>query len=534
MSEVYPDVMDTKRRGPRPLNRAIDKKAQELAERTVLPDPPGKTISFDQMQEYFALLTPDMWSHAIVYLYRTRPRIIRQLKDAESHNYIDVVSQPLTMEYLIDRHGGGRYQVEMTNTDIPNAKGGPPQPNRGHLFRCNFEIDEVRYPPKLDYEELDLNHKDNMSYVALLKHRGILGADGKPIKPGQPASNGAAAGGMGINTEGLKEILGFVTTMTTAQQAALRQRLAPNEDESSLSKSLGTILVERMRQDNPSTQMQSLQTLITAVKEIVASSKPADSNTSMYGPLITMLGEQNKTLMGMMERIANPRGGGDTHGGDEMTRFNSMLDMVSKVSELTGRGGRRSGWDVGLDYVREIVPPVMGTLQQILPWMRRGPTAAPAAAGQTAPAMPAVFDPYQNPAAMRAYSEQMRNPPPATAQPQPGAPGTAAAPGPPPPSELAGVLRQYSAIVVNAMNNGTDGADFADWLTGLLGAQTHALLSQPGEEILTGTMMQIPEIAIFGAVKLRAFAHNFCHYEEVLDAREKQGDGGGDGAQAVS
>src|SRR5215467_8866565 len=80
--------------GRPPKDREVDKAAAVLAEKHEVPDPPAKTIGFDQMQEWFKLLTPEMWSHLMVYCYRLRPRIIRQLKDPDLPNYIDCLSQP--------------------------------------------------------------------------------------------------------------------------------------------------------------------------------------------------------------------------------------------------------------------------------------------------------------------------------------------------------------------------------------------------------------------------------------------------------
>ena len=129
-----------------PHNREVDHAAKALADKHALPQPPGKQLTFEQMQEYLKLLTPEMWGHITMYLYRTRPRIIRQLKDPDAKKYIDCIGEPFDMEYMIERHGGGRYMLEAVDSTVVKYN-----EKARHLFRCFFEVDEVRHEPKLNY-----------------------------------------------------------------------------------------------------------------------------------------------------------------------------------------------------------------------------------------------------------------------------------------------------------------------------------------------------------------------------------------------
>jgi hypothetical protein len=48
------------------------------------------------------------------------------------------------------------------------------------------------------------------------------------------------------------------------------------------------------------------------------------------------------------------------------------------------------------------------------------------------------------------------------------------------------------------------------------------MIAGQGEDVLTQNMMAVPELAIFGEAKLRKFAYEFVHYEEILDAESNE------------
>jgi hypothetical protein len=486
-----------------PQNREVDKQAAELAAKHALPQPPSKTLGWDQMQEYFKLLTPEMWSHIAAYLYRVKPRIIRQLKNPDAPKYIDCIGQAFTNEYIIARHGGGKYLLEVT--DSGTKKHG----ESSHLFRCLFEIDEVRYEPKLNYEELDINHRDNMSYIQMLQHRGILDSKGQVVN-NQPI-NGATAGG--VNTEVIKEILGFVSKLNTDQQTALRSKITTDED--SLSKSVGTILLEKMKQDDPLKQVETLKGLLTALKEIVGTSKPDNGLAQIYDRLISMQAKQRETDLEYIKLILQGRPSNPETGG--FAQFREVFAFARELLDSGGRsGGRRSGWDIGLDYARELVTPGLQTLNNFLA-TRRGPQVPiPGAPPAAVPTAPAAFDPYRDQQALRAHAHAVNAQQPTTPNP-PTPPTPPPAPPPGQDTQLLTLFQQYAPIIVNALNRGTNGADFGDYVTGLLGVATHAQISGFGEDAILATMLSIPEISLFGELHLRTFVHEFIHYREILD-----------------
>ena len=198
--------------------------------------------------------------------------------------------------------------------------------------------------------------------------------------------------------------------------------------------------------------------------------------------------------------------------------------FAGKLSDLRGPGGRRTGWDIGLDYAKEFGLPLMQTVSNLFAINRGGiPAAQP---GAQTPAMPAGFDPYHRPDLARQAAQQMAQQP---QQPVPQGP-----PAPPPfppqpaansaPQDLVQTIRAYGGIVIQALNAGQRGCDFADSRVGLLGAATHAQIANYGPDTLLQSMMTVPEIALFGEPKLRTFAFEFCHYDEILQNESEEGD----------
>ena len=477
-----------------PRDRDIDETAAELARKRMLPKPPGKQITWDEMQAYMQLLTPEMWGHVVLYLYRTHPRILRQLKNPDGPKYIDCVSQIINEEYMVEHHGGGKYSVSAVDTDAKFRGPG------NKLFDCDFEINASKYEPKLNYEELDVNAKQNMAYIQLLQFKGILDSKGHPMTPQPQAAPGA-------NPDVIKQVLEFVSTMTAAQQEAVRQKISP--DEQALSKSLGEVVLQRIQQDDPSKQ---LVTLITVIKEVLAANKSTGGDsTQALEAFMKMNNEQNRFMMSMFEKLATrPDPPAPSQSNSQLEEFEKMFSLAERFAGLRGGRGTRSGWDIGLDYAREFGVPLMQTIANVMT-LGRTPNGIPmppagttAGAGATAPV---AFDPYANPAAMQALA---RN---------------AAASNPPPPqpaNDLTVMLNQAGGLIVNALNNGTPGYHFADYLIGLMGVATHANIAAYGEPALLQALLSVPQIAVFGEPRLATFVNEFLNYQQFLDEEEVQ------------
>jgi hypothetical protein len=213
-----------------------------------------------------------------------------------------------------------------------------------------------------------------------------------------------------------------------------------------------------------------------------------------------------------------------------------------------------------------VVQPVLQLINNIMVLRSQG--AARSGAGMAA-ASPASFDPYRDQEALRQHSRMMNSQaaasPPGTAPPsgrfnayqdasrqqhsQTAATQTAtptggttagpdqAAPGTPtsdtaPANELLSLLQSYGGLVLQALNSGMPGFEFADNIARLFGTATHAQIANHGAEVLTQSMSMIPELAVFGPNRLRRFSDEFVNFEQYLEQQDDEMDGDGDGVRS--
>jgi hypothetical protein len=215
---------------------------------------------------------------------------------------------------------------------------------------------------------------------------------------------------------------------------------------------------------------------------------------------------------------------------DEMANIDRLLSIADKLASLRGGGGggeARSGWNLGLDYVRELVPlaPYLAGLFNI-----RAAAPAPGTAPGAAPAPPTHFDPYRQPDLARQHAQTLNGSaaaqaatatPPGPHGPQ-GSAGVPPANDAAPPDALLATFQMYGGLVVSALNGGVPGFDFADHLVALTGTATHAMVSAHGENALVHAMQQIPEIALFGEARLRQFTKEFIDFEKYLEEADSE------------
>jgi hypothetical protein len=242
-------------------------------------------------------------------------------------------------------------------------------------------------------------------------------------------------------------------------------------------------------------------------------------------PLAIM--QQAKELFESPEPVREPQ-------RDEIDRLDKVLGFAQKLTALRpSNGAAPDAWAAGLDFAREVTPGLMQLLNNfmVLKSQSNGATApvpGMAAAGATPPAS---FDPYRDAAALKNHARMMNQqaaaaPGAASSQPV-NAPNAAAQTPPPPaaagtqpPNEIQALLANYGALVLSALNGGQSGAEFAENVARLFGDATPLLIGNHGEAALTEAMLAIPELRLFGQARLQRFAHEFIHWQEILEAEE--------------
>jgi hypothetical protein len=233
---------------------------------------------------------------------------------------------------------------------------------------------------------------------------------------------------------------------------------------------------------------------------------------------------------------------------NHIAELDQILGFAQKLASIqTANGAERGGWDVGLDFTKELGGPLLQTLNNFMLLRSQPPRGAmmqPPAPGGF-PAAPAAFDPYANPEVLRQHARTLNNQPPGAAptaippQPNQGSSAWAAAaaasvassanPAQAPagstdgpqghaPNEITGLLMQSGGLVLAALNNGTLGSEFAVSVSELFGNGMIADIANYGEDVLTQTMLAFPEFARFGESRIRRFTHEFINYEQFLDS----------------
>jgi hypothetical protein len=79
------------------------------------------------------------------------------------------------------------------------------------------------------------------------------------------------------------------------------------------------------------------------------------------------------------------------------------------------------------------------------------------------------------------------------------------------------LLQNYGGLVLQSLNRGTPGFEFADSVARLFGNAAHAQVANHGAEVLAQSMAMIPELAVFGPIRLRRFSDEFVNYEQFLE-----------------
>jgi hypothetical protein len=225
---------------------------------------------------------------------------------------------------------------------------------------------------------------------------------------------------------------------------------------------------------------------------------------------------------------------------DEIDRLDRVLSFAQRLASLRmPNTGSRSGWEVGLDYAKELGPsvvqPIVGLINNMMMLKSQANSASRTGSGTAAPA---VFDPYANPEMLKQHARTMNAQPTASPSQEPTMAGTASQPtmagtasqpaapaagAPPhPPNELAALIQAYGGLILNHLNAGTPGYVFADWITGLLGTAMHVQIAAQGEPALLAALLAEPQISFYGEERLKTFVHEFIHYQEYDEAEESE------------
>jgi hypothetical protein len=485
-----------------PLESSADEKTNEKKPNGLsVPEEKQSRINFFQR---LAQMTEDDWSRCRVYVYRRWPRVS---KDGQPH-YIGVHREALDEAAIKALYGSGRYLCKLNN-------------EKRTIDERGIEIMDLNSPPKLSADEL-MDCAENERYYKLWPPAPVI------PKPADGANGNDAA---------VKELVGLLKTVVVD-----KGKSEPDDVKN-------TLIAWALQQAGKQSELNSpaaIANVITAIKDVLPN--PAKENRSSEKSEILAVIAAFKD---MQPRQQNPLE--VLHQAKELfapaaqternhlAELDQILGFAQKLASLRGGGGDRNSWDIALDFTKEIGGPVLQMINNFM-GLRMGQSGAmqqPAPVGPAA-GPPAAFDPYANQAALRSHAARMNAQAaaaPQSPQPSPAPPANAPPPPPngaPPPAapangllganEIQPLLAQFGGLVLNALNSNTGGHYFARNVTELVGVGTHAMIAHHGEEVLVANMMAVPELAMFGEARLRRFAHEFTHFEELLANEEGEED----------
>lgn len=509
-TEINPDISPMIAR-----KSEVDQAAEEIRARRELPKKPGDTVTFSELKQWIGLLkNPEQKQRLALHVYRTDPIIVRQQTDPEADNSIDVifdVDTELTEDYFIERHGGGKYQILVKDLDKPKTQ-------KGGFFTANLYIPMTLHPPKLDLREVDWDHKNNKGFKSWAKSQKLIDDNNMPViekKADAPAANSDAM------VQAMKLAMDFASKMDEKQQANLKRQLGA---EDTLGKSIGDILLEKMKQDDPNKQLTTLTTLLAAMKANQPEIKPQTSELATVMPLMVAMMQSGKdqtallvqsmqaqqTMMIEMFKASNTKGGEQV---DEVDRLKSLIE-VAKMMKGGGVEREKSVTEQVIEAAESILPPVLLIVGNIMATRNGG-------MGQTISPPSSVSAASAAQDAARQANQQL--PPPA----QNGAPPVTQ-------DQARMALTQFAPLISQALANGKEGWEFAGDVENLFGTPTVAMMIKDGAEPLITIAKSLPDfwmplVNTYGELHLVKWVRDFVNYKEeiakAIDEDEKEPEG---------
>ena len=409
---------------------------QDYPEEKKFPPRPGNKITWDEALKYLASFDPEKhWSHCIVYVWRLWPIIIK-----DHPKYIDKITsmENMSYEYMKSVHGGGTYKFIIADTD-----------RREKEIEFTLQIPITEAMPKINYEELDIGHRENKSYVQKLIAEGIITPEGKPM----------------FDEKHRTEISAVVSGMQSIIQQLLaeRQNAPRGADAEALNRSMDLLstaynkAIEAAAAHNEKDAVDQLTKVVEVVRSMVEQSKPKQDD-SIWPQILQLQRESHDRQMELMRQLVETV---KSQGKPE-----SWLDEFMKLKEVFGlKLSHERGTDSMLETVLRYAVPLSESIGRIV----------------------------ANVAALRGVTPQ---PPPGA-----GPPATVPAPSPNPnpnPSldpkdEFKSVLRQYGGLILNAINTGVSGADFAYSIVQLFGMPMYGMIRNIGKDNILEAMKSTPE-----------------------------------------
>lgn len=433
-------------------NLAIDlKKSRELPRLPV--EKRGNKVDKKTFFEWINLLGDSHWSRLLIYVYRIFPKIDRTLKFPNGDKNIDIISEGLTENDFLGRHGGGKYRFIVTDTEAENR-------NDNKLFVCESEWAWHETPPVLDYETLLISDKDNKAYIGWATAKGVLSL---------PTNNTRE------KDDGLKDIT------KTLLNTFLEEKRRPREETPRGDNPYNLVIAKLLENQSPDKQFSTITNLLTLLK-------PATPEFSFkdFLELTQKQAAERETLILKFMQYKEDQAKEKTENQETPKSLVEQLKEAKETAQLLGLGPKISG---GGEWVDKLLNnPVVGALAAMgLQYMQQKMQSTPQIA---TPGLAQIASPF-------------------AMQPQ----GLAPTPNPTNPSNpnsmetdtnmlnldprvamLKSAIQVVAQPMLNTINKGETGTDFALWVIDGYGRQAYDAIASIGVNSLLEVIKTIPEI----------------------------------------
>lgn len=500
---------------------------------TKWPVVPHRRMTWDTFQAWYRTLTPYHHQHFIASLYRKKPVINRP----KGERYIDKFGGSLengpdpnlTIQYIVNQHGGGSYNLIINNSSLARSKKTEDieAGNANEVCEVHFDIEWDVAMPKLNLMELQTSHPNNKSYVEYLVREGKLDANThKPIQPATPATETAAV------------VREFSDLMKNVIIPATQNNKGNDGYLSHLTTLQGKMFDLVKDQKGAKSDLETLAALLPMIEKMIGNNKPDTSSTDVY---LKSLVEQNTLLMKMvMDKATAPPPPPPPPPPDPFEQFNKMLEFQNKMRESVqptvisndgdddeegGSKKRRNKWDVVFDHLPQLLGPLATVATALLARsLGGGPVQPQPQQQQINPAtalLPATTNP-SNPTPVNPTqpNPQQPNPQPIGANvmtdPNSGLPLS------PVETKVLELLPPYGQMIINAIYDGKHGGEFAQMLVTFTGGPQngYAAIASLGDKRILELFKSVPPFWANLANREPAvirFIHEFTNYPESLE-----------------
>ena len=504
--------------------RKVNTEADRLKDSLTLPPPPAARCKWEQALAYFNLLTEEQKEMIKWYLYRQKPAIIKP-----KPFYIQEPSYGLPdYDTIVALHGGGNYRLDIQ--DGGKAK---------KIMEVFLTI-PMTNAPKIDLEELDMNDPSNKGYINQLVADGKITRDGQVINSNQPQqSNNTVPEAMARMQS---DFMNIFMKMNESQQRQLMEA-ASKKDE--LGGTVGNILIEKMKQDNPNNFMTVLVEMLKQQKSTAGDFQPMFAMMgTMMANMVTMSSESSKALQAaqaentkillemMREKTTVKKEGEDEDGlggGSFIEKMRAMMEFAREIKG--GKGAEKSTVEIVMDGISSVGPPILDVVGKALQFAMMNKGGVPAGLGGMPPgpsmasSLPRAAQPgdiYRNgPPAPPESSKVVAMPTP-QAQPETGVQQLT------PIQRVQQLIATQGPLIFNHLAN--SGAAFAAWIEDGFGKPTWAMMAQFEEDLLVEGAKTVPDFwnqvsTTYGESYFRKWIQDFKNYEEILAKEEGEEEG---------